>query len=69
MHGVTKSVELDAKFNGTINTPQGVKAGFKVSGVINRKDFGLTYNSVLEAGGVAIGEEVTIDVKLEMNKG
>ena len=68
MHGVTKTVSLDVKFNGTIDTGKGVKAGFKVSGVINRKDYGLTYNSVLEAGGVAIGEEVSIDIKLEMNK-
>lgn len=68
IHGVTKSVALDVKYNGTIDTGKGIKAGFKISGVINRKDFGLVYNSVLEAGGVAIGEEVTLDIKLEMNK-
>jgi len=69
MHGVTKSVSLDVKFNGTVDTGKGVKAGFKVSGVIIRKDWGLTYNSVIESGGLAVGEEVTLDIKLEMNKG
>ncbi len=68
MHGVTKSVSLDVKFNGTVDTGKGMKAGFKVSGVINRKDWGLTWNNVIESGGVAVGEEVTLDIKLEMNK-
>ncbi len=56
MHGVTKFVTLDVKYNGTIDTSRGVKAGFKVSGTIIRKDFGLTYGNVLEAGGVVIGD-------------
>ncbi|MEQ9426259.1 MAG: YceI family protein [Cyclobacteriaceae bacterium] len=68
MHGVTKTVSLDVKFSGTVDTGRGTKAGFKVSGVLNREDFGLMYNSVLEAGGVAIGKEVRLDIKLEMNK-
>ncbi len=68
MHGITKSVSLDVKFNGTVDTGKGMKAGFKVSGVINRKDWGLTWNNVIESGGVAVGEEVTLDIKLEMNK-
>jgi len=69
MHGVTKSVALDVKYNGSIDTGKGLKAGFKVSGTINRKDFGLTYGNALEAGGLVIGEEIQIDIKLEMNKG
>jgi len=64
MPGVTKSVTLDVKYNGTIDTSRGIKAGFKVSGTIIRKYFGLTYGNVLEAGGVVIGEEVGIDIKL-----
>ena len=68
MHGITKSVTLDVKYNGTIDTGRGIKAGFKVSGTVNRKDFGLVYGNALEAGGLVIGEDVTLDIKLEMNK-
>ena len=68
IHGITKSVTLDVKFNGTVDTGKGIKAGFKVSGVIMRKDWGLTWNNIIESGGLTVGEEVTLDVKLEMNK-
>ena len=69
MHGVTKEVELDVKFNGIIKDPWGnTRAGFKVSGELNREDFGLVYNTALEAGGVLIGKEVEIQVNLELVK-
>jgi polyisoprenoid-binding protein YceI len=69
MHGVTKEVELNVKYNGTIKDPWGgTRAGFKVSGEIVRADYGLLYNSALEAGGVMIGETVAINVNLELLK-
>ena len=69
MHGVTKEVTLDVQYNGTINDNWGnTKAGFKVTGKINRTDFGLKYNSALEAGGLMLGEEVTITCKFELLK-
>lgn len=69
MHGVTKMVELEARFNGTIKDPWGkTRAGFKVTGELKRSDFGLTYNSALEAGGLMIGDIVTINVNLELVK-
>lgn len=69
MHGVTKEVELNVKYNGTIKDPWGgTHAGFKVSGEIVRADYGLLYNSTLEAGGVMIGETVAISVNLELLK-
>lgn len=69
MHGVTKTVTLDAKYGGTITDPYGnVKAGFKVSGVIDRTAFDLKYNSAMDSGGLMIGEEVTITCKLELLK-
>ncbi|MBZ0241611.1 MAG: YceI family protein, partial [Bacteroidales bacterium] len=69
MHGVTNEVELDVKYNGTIKDPWGnTRAGFKVSGELNREDFGLVYNTALEAGGVLIGKEVEIQVNLELVK-
>jgi len=69
MNGVTKAVVLDVKFNGIIKDPWGnTRAGFKVSGDLNREDFGLVYNTALEAGGVLIGKEVEIQVNLELIK-
>ncbi|MEK6616792.1 MAG: YceI family protein, partial [Bacteroidota bacterium] len=69
MHGVTKEVTLDVQYNGTKNDPWGnTKAGFKITGKINRADFGLKYNSPLDGGGIMIGEEVTITCKVELLK-
>jgi polyisoprenoid-binding protein YceI len=70
MHGVTKKVTFTA--NGAskiVKDPYGnIKNGFKVSGTINRKDFGLTWNMALEAGGVIVSEDVKIDLNIELNK-
>ncbi|MBC7693947.1 MAG: YceI family protein [Burkholderiales bacterium] len=70
MHGVTKSVSLVAiGASKIVKDPYGMERyAFKVTGIINRKDFGLTYNSVLEAGGVALSEEVRLDIKVEITK-
>jgi polyisoprenoid-binding protein YceI len=67
--GVTKRVKFDVVYNGQVKSPWGTqKAGFTAKTVINRTDYGLKYNSVLEAGGLAIGEEVNISLKLEFDK-
>jgi len=69
MHGVTKEIALDVKYGGTVTDPYGnVKAGFKITGIINRPDFGLKYNSVMDTGGLMIGEEVTITCRVELLK-
>ena len=69
MHGVTKPVTLEAKFNGTIKDPYGnTKSGFKVTGELNRTDFGLNWNSALETGGVVVSEEVEIDANIQVIK-
>ncbi len=69
LHGVTKEITLAMTYGGTTKDPWGnTKAGLKVTGVINRTDFGLKYNSVLEAGSLMIGEEVTITAKVELAK-
>lgn len=66
---VTKQVKLDVAYTGTIKDPWGnTKAGFKLSGVINRIDFGLKYNPLLEAGGSVVGKDVKINCNLELNK-
>lgn len=69
IHGVTKPVTLDVEFGGTAKDPWGnTKAGLSATGKINRKDFGLTWNSALETGGVLVGEEVKLAIELQFIK-
>lgn len=64
---VTKPVTLQVNHGGIAKDPWGnLKAGFSISGKINRKDWGLNYNAVLEAGGVMVSDEVRILAELEM---
>jgi polyisoprenoid-binding protein YceI len=66
MHGVKKEVVLDAEFLGKGNDPWGnQRYGFTASTVVNRKDFGMQWNEVVEAGGMLVGDEVTITLDLE----
>lgn len=61
MKGVTKEVELVAEYGGNEKDHYGnVKHGFEVTGVINRKEFGLTYNAITETGGLALGENIKL---------
>ncbi|MDD5627724.1 MAG: YceI family protein [Elusimicrobia bacterium] len=66
MHGVTKPVKLDAVFGGEVKDPWGGhRAACSATGVIDRKDFGLTWNKVMEAGGLMVGEKVQIAIEVE----
>ncbi|MBI3873967.1 MAG: polyisoprenoid-binding protein [Arcobacter sp.] len=66
MHGITKDVKLQLENNGIVKDPSGnIRVGITLNGTIERKDFGLTYNSVLEAGGIAIGDKVKLEVEIE----
>lgn len=66
LHGVTKPVVLDLEIGGVIKDPrEGLRAGAAATGKISRKDFGLTWNQILEAGGVAVGDEVEITLEIE----
>lgn len=66
LHGVTKPVVLELEHNGTIEDPWGgVRSGFTATGEIDRRDFGLTWNKALEAGGVVVGNEVKITLEIE----
>jgi polyisoprenoid-binding protein YceI len=68
LHGVTKEVTLDGTLSPAINSPWGKQVrGVKVTGKINRSDFGLTWNKTLDKGGLAVGNEVTFNIKLELN--
>ncbi len=66
MMGVTKEVKFDVDYNGEITDPSGnKKVGISLEAEIMRKDFGLTWNKVLEAGGVAVSDEVDIEIELQ----
>ncbi|HEY6160250.1 MAG TPA: YceI family protein [Bacteroidia bacterium] len=67
IRGITKRVKLDVEFGGVMKDPYGKeKAGFTVRGVVNRKDWGLTWNKALEAGGALLGEEVAIRCEAQL---
>lgn len=70
LRGTTKNVELDAEFGGIMVDPWGnTKAGFEINGKINRKDFGLSWNALTEAGGMVVSEEVRLHINAELAKG
>ena len=65
----TKEVELDVKLNGTVKDPWGnTRAGFNLEGEVSRFDFDLKWNTLLETGGLVVGEDVTILGKIELIK-
>jgi polyisoprenoid-binding protein YceI len=68
MHGVTKPVEFDVTYGGTINTGKGYKAGFKLTGQINRQDYGLTWSNKLATGEMVVSDTVDVIAKIELNK-
>ncbi len=66
IRGVTKEVTLDVEWSGTSKNPYGkTVAGLSARGTINRKDFGVNFNALLETGGVAVGEKVKLEVEVE----
>ena len=69
LHGVTKPVKLAVEFGGLMKDPWGnVKAAFNVTGKISRKEWGLTWNTALETGGVLVSDEVRLIAELQLVK-
>ena len=69
MHGVTKEIILDVIYKGTVVDPyKNTKAGFKLSGTLNRNDFGLTWNGKLASGEILVGNEVELMINIELIK-
>ena len=67
MKGITKEVELNVGFGGESKDSRGnLKAGFEISGTINRKDFGLTYNALTETGGLALSENIKLIANIQV---
>jgi polyisoprenoid-binding protein YceI len=66
INGIEKEIVLDAEFLGAVKDPWGnERSAFSASAKINRKDFGLTWNKLLETGGLVVGEEVVIQLEIE----
>ncbi|AQY50617.1 hypothetical protein PWEIH_15203 [Listeria weihenstephanensis FSL R9-0317] len=67
---VTKPITLKVEYEGTSKDPMSgnMVAGFEGTGKFNRKDFGLNYNAALETGGVLIGDEVKLNIQIEISK-
>ncbi len=66
LRGVTRSVTLTGEFGGIVIDGYGqTKAGFTASTKINRHDYGVSWNAVLEAGGLTLGDDVTIGFELQ----
>jgi polyisoprenoid-binding protein YceI len=69
MRGITKRVVLDTKFKGQAVNPWGqLVAAFKGTATINRKEWGLSWNAALEAGGFLVGETIELTLNVELNE-
>ncbi|TAH00486.1 MAG: polyisoprenoid-binding protein [Sphingobacteriales bacterium] len=69
IRGISKPVVLDVEYGGTMTDPWGqVKAGFEINGKISRKEFDLKWNTVTEAGGVVVGDEVKLHLGVQLVK-
>lgn len=69
IRGVTRRITISLDYTGTARDAQGLtRVGFEGSAVINRKDFGMTYNAVLETGGVMISDKITLEFDLSAVK-
>lgn len=67
--GITRPISLNVDFGGIVVDPYGqTKAGFTVNGKISRKDFGLTWNAVTEAGSVVVSDEIKIQAEIQLVK-
>lgn len=67
LKGITKEITLQVEYGGSEKDHFGnMKAGFEVSGTINRKEFGVSFNSLTESGGLALGEQVKLSANIQL---
>lgn len=67
IRGITKPVKVQVAFGGVVVDPYGqTKAGFTVTGKISRKEFGLTWNAVTEAGSVVVSDEIRLQAEIQL---
>lgn len=66
IRGNSKPIELDVEYGGTVRDPYGnTKAGFEINGKLNRKEYGLTWNAVTEAGSIVVSDEVKLNLNVQ----
>lgn len=69
IRGVTKSITFEAELTGPVTDPWGnTRVGFSGSLTVNRKDWGVSWNMALEAGGVVVSEKVTLEFDISATK-
>ena len=69
IRGITREVVLTLNYTGVQQTPWGTEsAGFSLRGTVNRKDWGLTWNALLAAGGLVAGDEIGLVIDLELTR-
>ncbi|MGH2632157.1 MAG: YceI family protein [Tepidiformaceae bacterium] len=69
VRGASREVPLEAELTGPVKDPYGnTRYGISAQGKINRRDWGMTFNSVMEAGGLLVGDEVKLSAELELVK-
>ncbi|HLO59562.1 MAG TPA: YceI family protein [Bacteroidales bacterium] len=69
IRGISREVVLDVEYGGAMKDPWGNdKVGFELTGKLNRKDFGLKWNVMTEAGGAVAGDEVKLQLSVELVK-
>lgn len=67
--GIQKKIKLNVEFGGIVKDPWGnEKAGFSIHGSIYRKDFGLQWNTTIEAGGLLLGDEVKLIAEIQLKR-
>ena len=68
MHGVSREITLTVDFLGEMTAMGGTRAGYELTTTVNRKDFGISWNRALDAGGFVLGDDVEININLELIK-
>lgn len=69
IRGTKKEIKLDVTHNGTVQDPWGnTKAGFKLAGSLDRFEYGLKWNTAIEAGGLVVGKTVYLNIDIQLKK-
>ena len=69
IRGTSRPIELDVEYGGLMKDPWGnTKVGFELTGKLHRKDYGLNWNAITEAGGLVVSEEVKILINVEVSR-
>ncbi len=68
MRDVTKQVKFDVRYNGILDLEKGKKAGFKITGTVDRFDYGIKFDRVIETGGLVVSKEVDIICNIQLNE-